>query len=59
MVVAGCQGSEISVNHTGAPAAADKREFALASSLAKDADATVLVVGMLVLRENSDPKFGT
>lgn len=59
MLVAGCQGSEISVNHTGAPTAADKHEFSLASLLAKDADATVLVVGMLVLREESDPKFGT
>ena len=31
----------------------------MAASLAKDADATVLVMGMLVLRQNTDPKFGT
>ena len=55
----GCQGSDISVDHSGLPTAADKREFALASSLATDADATILVVGMLVLREATDPKFGT
>ena len=36
-----------------------QREFSLAASLAKDADATVLVMGMLVLRQNTDPKFGT
>ena len=57
--VTGCQGSNISVDHTGLPNAADMHEFELASSLAKDADATVLVVGMLVLREPTDPKFGT
>lgn len=57
--VTGCQGSNISIDHSGPLTAADMREFELASSLAKDADATVLVVGMLVLREATDPKFGT
>jgi len=57
--VSGCEGSNISVDHDGLPTAEDKREFALAVSQAQDADATVLVVGMLVLRDNKDPKFGT
>ena len=43
----------------GAPTASDKREFALAASQAKAADATVLVVGMLVLRDTNSPLFGT
>ena len=50
-------GSNIST--AGTPTASDKREFALAASQAKAADATVLVVGMLVLRDTNSPLFGT
>ena len=48
--VSGCEGSDIST--AGAPTAKDRSQFALAAAQAGAADATVLVMGMVVDREH-------